>query len=192
MLCTEIIPLINKTTVRLSGANISLHVSHLRQLHKQKDEKHTAVTWLVQLKGSCVVLWQRNASLFITSTHASKHLLAEQHRVRHKGEPTHMHKHSDACGVMQDNSGFADSLLTTGMWEYAHTHTHTHTHRGWGWQVWRSMACYSCSQRSQAAASQGDEGEKSNSDRKQGHNEEENTCCDPEAHWKSLFLINNY
>ncbi len=79
MLGTELIPLIRETTVRLSGANNSLHISHLGPcwlLHKQggtkdkaeknrelqKDEKHTAVTCWVQLKNSCVVLWQRNTS----------------------------------------------------------------------------------------------------------------------------------
>lgn len=110
--------------------------------------------------------------------HSRKHLLAELYPIIQKGEPTHMHKHSDACGVMQDNSGFADSLLTTGMW------VHTNTHTEWGWQVWRSTACYSCSQRSQAAASQGDEGKKGVKKQlweETGHSEEEDTCCDPEA-----------
>ena len=65
----------------------------------------------------CCVVTKKRVSLspFNSSTHAYKHLLAEQRRVRPTGEPTHTHKHSDACGVMQDNSGFADSLLTTGM-----------------------------------------------------------------------------
>lgn len=56
-----------------------------------------------------------SSSLFIPSTHASKHLLSTQHHSGQKGEPTHMHKHSDAHAVMRDNSGFKDSLMTTGM-----------------------------------------------------------------------------
>lgn len=116
----------------------------------------------MQLKSSCVVLWQRNSSpcfSFNSSAHACKHLLATQRHSGQEGEPTHMQKHNDAHGVMQGDSGCADSLQATGMWVQALS-MHTHTHRDYGRQVWRSMACYSCSQRSQAAASQGDEGKR--------------------------------
>ncbi len=58
-----------------------------------------------------------------------------------KGEPTHIHEHNDAHKVMQDSSGFADSLMTTGMsvqalCVYARMHTHAHTHTLTGLKVY--------------------------------------------------------
>ncbi len=51
----------------------------------------------------------------VTKKHFSLSLFMPSTRSGQTGGPTHMQKHNDAHGVMQDDSGFADSPLTTGM-----------------------------------------------------------------------------
>lgn len=117
---------------------------------KRREMKNiAAVTCSVQLQSSCVLsdketlllvsfLFPRSCSQTFTRSEASQRTEGAYTDFKKKKKNTMMHK--------EDNSMFADSLLTTGMWVQAlcfHAHTHSETEADRSEGLWHVTAVQS-------------------------------------------------